>query len=296
MKNISGMNNDGDVSKIYSVSNKEFGECFFRVWTPAGFKNGDPADVIFIYDGQMVFGSGGTWNGLSWNLDKTAADLIRQDKILSCIIVAIHNGGQDKRYQELLPENVFQNFSPEQKKALREARYNDALMIPDKVKSNALIDCVARCLYPYVKAHYALDLRKNRVFVMGASMGGLAALYTLCEFPDVFSGAACLSSHWPGVLPTDTMNEIQKPPVADQLIDYFKGKLSKISNKTLYFDYGDQGLDADYPVLQQKMDHALTELRYSKQRWVTKYFPGEGHSELAWGARAGVALEFLLTK
>ena len=28
-------------------------------------------------------------------------------------------------------------------------------------------------------------------------MGGLISLYAICEYPDIFGGAACLSTHWP---------------------------------------------------------------------------------------------------
>lgn len=33
--------------------------------------------------------------------------------------------------------------------------------------------------------------------VMGSSMGGLMSLYAICEYPHIFGGAGCLSTHWP---------------------------------------------------------------------------------------------------
>ena len=34
---------------------------------------------------------------------------------------------------------------------------------------------------------------------MGSSMGGLISVYALCEYPQVFGGAAGLSTHWVGI-------------------------------------------------------------------------------------------------
>ncbi len=37
---------------------------------------------------------------------------------------------------------------------------------------------------------------KENTFIMGSSMGGMISAYAIAECPDVFGGAACLSTHW----------------------------------------------------------------------------------------------------
>lgn len=62
----------------------------------------------------------------------------------------------------------------------------------------------------------------------------------------------------------------------------------------IYFDYGDQTLDAMYPLLQQKVDQLMRQLKYPKTLWQTRVFPGADHSETAWSQRLHIPLEFLL--
>ncbi|CAM5180683.1 alpha/beta hydrolase-fold protein [Alishewanella longhuensis] len=37
-------------------------------------------------------------------------------------------------------------------------------------------------------------------FIMGSSMGGLISWYAQTQYPQVFGGAAALSTHWPVTL------------------------------------------------------------------------------------------------
>ncbi len=37
----------------------------------------------------------------------------------------------------------------------------------------------------------------KNTFIAGFSMGGLISLYAICEYPMVFGGVACLSTHSP---------------------------------------------------------------------------------------------------
>jgi len=75
---------------------------------------------------------------------------------------------------------------------------------------------------------------------------------------------------------------------------YLKSKLSKIKKNKIYFDYGDQTLDAMYPPLQQKVDVVMKENGFTETNWMTRFFPGTNHSETAWAARLEVPLLFLL--
>ena len=50
-------------------------------------------------------------------------------------------------------------------------------------------------LKPYIDSHFSTSINRENTFLMGASMGGLISLYGVCEYPDIFGGAGCLSLH-----------------------------------------------------------------------------------------------------
>lgn len=79
----------------------------------------------------------------------------------------------------------------------------------------------------------------------------------------------------------------------DAFINYLKQSLPDPATHKIYFDCGDQGLDALYPPLQKKIDQVMQKKGF-KSHWMTKYFPGHGHSEHAWYERFNIPLRFLL--
>jgi predicted alpha/beta superfamily hydrolase len=136
-------------------------------------------------------------------------------------------------------------------------------------------------LKPFVDAKYRTLPDQPNTFIMGSSMGGLISLYALIEYPDIFSGAGCLSTHWP-------MGQ-------NIMVDYLGAALPKAGKHLLYFDYGTRTLDTDYEPYQQRMDGLLQAAGYTNDRdWLTLKFEGAEHSERAWRARALIPLRFLL--
>ncbi|MCK7479334.1 MAG: alpha/beta hydrolase-fold protein [Candidatus Moduliflexus flocculans] len=51
---------------------------------------------------------------------------------------------------------------------------------------------------PFVDANYPTLPDQRNTFIMGSSMGGLISLYAVSQYPDVFYGAGCVSTHWAG--------------------------------------------------------------------------------------------------
>jgi enterochelin esterase-like enzyme len=119
-------------------------------------------------------------------------------------------------------------------------------------------------------------------------MGGLISLYAICEHPKIFGGAACLSTHWVGTF------TLENNPVPNSFINYLEQKLPNPKNHKIYFDCGDQTLDAMYPNIQMGVDSLMKRKGYTKNNWVTKYFPGDDHSEKSWSKRLHIPLVFLL--
>lgn len=95
-------------------------------------------------------------------------------------------------------------------------------------------------LKPFINSIYRTLPDQPNTFVMGSSMGGLISLYALTDYPQVFGGAGCFSTHW----------------VADEnlSVDYFASILSKPGAHKTYFYFGTGTLDATYESFQTLMD------------------------------------------
>ena len=101
---------------------------------------------------------------------------------------------------------------------------------------------------PFIDKTFSTKKDQKNTFVAGSSMGGLISMYAICEYPKVFGGAACLSTHWPGTFSSDNN------PIPNAFVAYLKKKLPNPKDHKIYFDYGDQTLDAMYKPLQEKVD------------------------------------------
>jgi len=113
-------------------------------------------------------------------------------------------------------------------------------------------------------------------------------MYAICEYPKIFGGAACLSTHWPGVFAAE------HNPIPNTFFNYLKANLPNAKAHMIYFDCGTATLDALYPPLQKKVDVIMKQKGYSSKNWITKEFVGAEHTERAWSKRLDIPMEFLL--
>jgi enterochelin esterase-like enzyme len=258
------------------------------LWLPEGYSKKETYAVLYMHDGQMLYDAATTWNKQAWDVDEVAGQLIKEGKTQPFIIVGIWNNGQ-KRHPEYFPQKPYAQLTSVQKDTvtalLQKAGKVKSVFQP--VSDNYLKFLVTE-LKPYIDKTYSTKSDKSHTFIAGSSMGGLISLYALCEYPKVFGGAACLSSHWTGIYRLDNN------PIPDTFFAYLKKHLPNPKNHKIYFDYGDKTLDALYPSLQQKVDVIMDEKGYKQGHWITKFFPGKDHSENSWHERFHFPLEFLL--
>lgn len=112
-------------------------------------------------------------------------------------------------------------------------------------------------------------------------------MYAICEYPKVFGGAACLSTHWPGIF---TM-ENNPVPNAFQLS---KKTFAQSKNTQDIFRLRGCYTGCLISSPSAKADATMKQRGFTSANWLTKYFPGEEHSEKAWHKRLAVPLTFLL--
>ena len=151
------------------------------VWLPDGYETGEECNVLYMHDGQMLFDSTTTWNHQEWKVDEVFGKMIADGLMKRTIVVAIDN--TKDRLRELLPGKIRSYMEPE---AIADTAY--------PLEDNYLRFVVEE-LKPFIDEKYRPLTGRGNTFIAGSSMGGLISLYALCEYPDIFGGAACLSSH-----------------------------------------------------------------------------------------------------
>lgn len=260
------------------------------VWLPDGYSKDEKYAVLYMHDGQMLFDAESTWNKQSWEVDETVAKLNAEGKTKKFIVVGIMNNGL-KRHAEYFPQKPYRKLTDEQKQFV-----SDTLLKLKKIdqtfepNSDNYLKFLVTELKPFIDSNFSTLTDKDNTFIAGSSMGGLISLYAICEYPEVFGGAACLSSHWTGIY------QLENNPIPEQFYTYLRNNLPNPKTHRIYFDYGDQTLDSLYPTLQQKVDLIMTAKGFTENNWITKFFPGKDHSESSWRERLHIPLEFLLKK
>ena len=258
------------------------------IWLPDDYSDKEKYAVLYMHDGQSLYDASVTWNKQSWNVSDTAGKLIANGLTQKFIVVGIWNNGL-KRHPEYFPQRVYEALSQENKDFMsNELQASGRIKTRFQSFSDNYLQFIVTELKPYIDKTFSVKPDRAHTFIAGSSMGGLISMYAICEYPEVFGGAACISTHWTGIFRADNN------PIPDFLLAYFKNHLPDPKTHLLYFDYGDQTLDALYPIYQQKADVILKTGGYSKENWITKFYPGKDHSEQSWAQRLEVPLQFLL--
>ena len=226
-----------------------------------------------MHDGQNLFDSSTSFSGVDWGVHRALGRLAWQDGVRDAIIVGIWN--THERIPEYMPERPMREFAPDGIRERFEETYGG---FP---KSDAYLGMIVDELKPFIDGRYRTRGGREDTFIMGSSMGGLVSLYALCEYPDVFVGAGCLSTSW---------------TIAGKLVlAYLQKRLPRAGIHRLYFDYGAEAQVARYESLQKTVDRMVVKAGYRRgQNWMTGRFPGASHSEAAWRDRVDVPLRFLL--
>jgi predicted alpha/beta superfamily hydrolase len=278
----------GKLERIPQFTSKYVDARNIDVWLPDGYSQREKYAVLYMHDGQMLYDAATTWNKQAWDVDEVAGQLIKEGKTQPFIIVGIWNNSQ-KRHPEYFPKKPFEGLSKiEQDTVTRQLQKAGRTNESFRPISDLYLKFLVTELKPYIDKIYATKFDRAHTFIAGSSMGGLISMYALCEYPKVFGGAACLSTHWPGTF------TIVNNPMPKAFIDYLKAHLPSAKTHKLYFDYGDQTLDAMYPKLQVEVDKVMESKGYTRSQWLTKFFPGKDHSEKSWHERFNEPLEFLM--
>ncbi len=239
------------------------------IWLPPGYRAGKDKRyrVIYAHDGQNLFDPQTAYVGVDWGLHEGLCRLQAET-----LVVGIWN--TPLRYREYDPERIFSAY-------LNPAEQTDYTQKYGRPLADRYLKFIVQELKPYIDRTFRTRPGRQDTFLLGSSMGGLISIYGLCEYPEIFGGAACLSTHWPAG--------------NGRMVAYLQDRLPAPQNHRLYFDFGTETIDAQYEPYQQQVDEVLSRRGYvAGSHWLTRKFPGEDHSERSWRRRIDIPLQFLL--
>jgi predicted alpha/beta superfamily hydrolase len=272
----------GRVERLPALASRHVAPRPVDVWLPQGYDGTRPHAVLYMHDGQMLYDAATTWNKQSWEVAPTVQRLIDAGTLRDTIVVGVWNTGES-RFAEYFPQGFIEHVP--------EGPARQVLMARGFASRPPMADAYLRFLVtelkPAIDARYRTRPGREHTAVAGSSMGGLISLYALCEHPQVFGGAGCLSTHWIGGFERNA--EI---PAAGRA--YLRRRLPAPGGHRIYMDRGTAELDALYDEAQAQVDALMRERGFAPPLFVSRVFEGDGHNERAWARRLEIPLRHLL--
>lgn len=255
-----------------------------NVWLPASYGRmpDERYPVVYMHDGQNLHDPKTSFAGVDWGVDEAMTALIDAGKIREAIIVGIWN--TPKRVKEYVPAKMILSRPEQERETIFRQFAAVGLKLEEKqLLSDSYLKFLVKELKPMIDREYRTKTDCANTLIMGSSAGALISLYAVSEYPEVFGGSGCVSTHW---------------PIGNGLmIEYIKDRLPDPKTHRIYFDHGTATLDQWYEPYQKKMDAVMVAAGYKQEHnWMTRKFDGADHSERSWRKRVHVPLEFLLRK
>jgi enterochelin esterase-like enzyme len=279
----------GTINHFQDFKSKFIASRNVDIWLPEGYSKKKKYAVLYMQDGQALFDSAVADDKAEWGLDEVVTKLTKEGKIKNCIVVGIWNTGKF-RHTEYLPQKPFETFSKQEQDSLYKVKFTDGPMLAGKVQSDNYLRFLVKELKPFVDSKFSTLKDRENTFIAGSSMGGLISLYAVCEYPDIYGGAACLSTWWPGLMPSKNSS------LFVAFNKYFQANLPSPQNHKLYFDNGTRGYDMYIKPLAPKVDSTVLNKGYTKENFFSQEFKDTGHSAKFWRVRMDIPIVFLLEK
>ncbi|MCX6238271.1 MAG: alpha/beta hydrolase-fold protein [Bacteroidia bacterium] len=273
----------GSIKRIENFQSKFVAARNVDVWLPDDYDTTKKYNVVYMHDGQMLFDSTQTWNKKEWGVDETFSRLIKDRKIERCIVVAIWNTGVN-RISEYFPNKIFSQLDTKTQTMFTEKYTNGK-----PANGDNYLKFMVNELKPYIDQNFSTYPDKDHTFVIGSSLGATISLYAINEYPEVFGGAACLSTAW-----LSSIEPNYEIPTAT--FEYLKHHLASPMGHKIYMDYGTGESDKTYEMTQSFVDLIAKGKGFGESNYLSKVFDKDEHNEIAWSKRLNIPIEFLMGK
>lgn len=234
--------------------------------------------LIVTHDGQNIFDPKTATHRQTWNLAQTASRVFTERGLTPPAIIAIFHATTKLnlwgRAQDLAPQQPFQNGSVVAKEPYR-------AIAPEDLRSDEYLERIAMTIIPAISNALKLSPNPEKIALLGSSMGGLATLYGVARYPELFQTGFAFSPHW-------VIGEYA-------LVDALLTRLPSPERHKIWMSRGTKSLDAKYQPFQDYADQKLRSLGWTdSSHFTSRIFTGDRHSERSWRKQVEPALQFWL--
>lgn len=201
--------------------------------------------VLYMFDGHNVFYDEDATYGKSWGMGEY---MQRTGKDLIIVAVECNHKGH-KRLEEYSPADF---------------EFPDVGKVTGHGKE--YMDWMVGTLKPYIDETYPTQADRDHTSLAGSSMGGLMALYGVCDYNHVFKNAACIS-------PSFWMSK-------DKVLDIVTGA-DIATDSAVYIDYGSLELP-NHTTSSEALIAVARTLLTRRVNVVLNIIPGGIHNESSW--------------
>jgi enterochelin esterase-like enzyme len=254
------------------------------IWVPDCYTPTEKYPVLYLHDGQNLYDAKSSWNKQAWEIDQVGGRLIAEGKIKPFIAVGIFSI-DNTRVCDLMPEKVLTEYFDHEKYTTT----GFESYCKKEIRGDEYVDLIVNTIKPMIDSTFSTLPDKENTAVMGSSMGGLASFYAMCERPDIFGTAICVSTH---------MSVKGETCWAEAVFAYLRAKLPTDGEHKIYFDCGDKTSDYYYVPFFEELVSIPQEKGYTVENGKLSYgfYPGTSHDEASWCKRVDVPLTFLYKK
>ena len=288
MKEIKNEHFLGKIQRVENFPSNYVKHRNIDVWLPENYSPEKKYSVLYMHDGQMLFDATTTWNKQEWQVDDVVTKLVAENKIEDVIVVGVWNIPAI-RHLDLFPQKAFDLLPKQEKEKMIEQAKAINLDLT-KINSDNYLKFIVEEVKPFVDKQFSTYSDAAHTAVMGSSMGGLISMYAICEYPEIFSKAACLSTHWIG------LKDVENNPIPNAFFTYMQKNLPNPDTHKIYFDFGTETLDAFYVKYEDNVNQILAEKGFTEKNAKNLKFEGTDHSENSWQKRIHIPLEFMFGK
>jgi enterochelin esterase-like enzyme len=242
-----------------------------EIWLPPGYDENPDAryPVLYMSDGQALFDPRIANTGVDWGVDEAVVRLVERGVMPPIIVVGAWSTVDRGR-----------EYSP----------WHGA---PDYARF------LLEELMPRVNEEFRTLAGPENTAVMGSSMGGLLSFYLVTYHPDTFGACGCESTHFPlsEAVVAEYLEGADQPEDPDEtpfVIRDIESGLKVPDGARYYFDYGTEGLDAEYgPTHEAVREWLLAQGLVEGEDFVVREYEGADHNEASWRARLDDPLTFM---
>ena len=265
-----------------SIKKVRIGKRTVDYWAP---KN-PGRHIIVAFDGQNVLDKRNIGinphQRATWELAQSAVRIAEKNNIISPTVICVYHTPYNEDNLGRLKEYTPKRFMSLSDNWMIECYglYNVQVdrFLAD-LDADQLIADITETIVPQITARINQNISPESTAIIGASMGGLAAIYSTIERPDFFHTSLSFSPHWViggDQLASTMMNEFPLP-----------GK------HKLWMSRGTKGLDALYEGSQNLANKIIKARGYEvNKNLVTRVLNKGAHSNATWAHYAPAALDF----